>query len=81
MSGRVQGVAYRASAVEAAAGLRGWISNRADGSVEGVVEGPDGSVSRFLAWCARGPHGARVQGVEHDLDEGTDPLGPFAIRR
>lgn len=81
ISGLVQGVGYRASAVRAAAGLSGWVANRADGDVEGVVEGPSAAVEAFLAWCVGGPAGARVTRVRRSADPGDEPLSGFGIRR
>ncbi len=65
VTGRVQGVAYRAStAHEARAlGLAGWVRNRPDGSVELEVEGAPDAVAQLLAWCHRGPSAARVAHV------------------
>lgn len=81
ISGLVQGVGYRASALRAAAGLSGWVANRSDGDVEGVVEGAEVDVEAFLAWCARGPSGARVSGVHRAVDTEDEPFGTFVIRR
>lgn len=68
IAGRVQGVYYRASAVQQAQQLRlsGWVINCPDGSVEAWAEGPKENVERFIAWCRQGPPGARVAnlGVE-----------------
>ena len=47
-----------------ALGVRGWVRNRLDGSVEAVAEGAAGAVDRFVDWCRTGPRGARVTGVE-----------------
>lgn len=62
IEGRVQGVFYRAWAVETARGLglAGWVRNRADGSVEAYVVGLADAVGRFVAACRRGPAAARV---------------------
>ncbi len=83
VSGRVQGVAYRASACDAAAGLQvvGWVRNLASGDVEGVVQGEASAVDTFLAWAAKGPPGAFVSRIEIRDEEITDELRGFAIRR
>lgn len=63
--GRVQGVGYRDAAVQAAFehGVAGWVRNRADGTVEILVQGSLAAVERFLQWCRRGPPLARVADV------------------
>jgi acylphosphatase len=68
--GRVQGVYFRASAVEQARrlNLTGWVRNRFDGSVEAVAEGARANVEEFLTWCHRGPPGARVVNVKADWE-------------
>jgi acylphosphatase len=68
VTGRVQGVCYRASTVDEARdrGLTGWVRNLADGSVELEAQGDDGEVTALLAWCAHGPPAARVTGVAVD---------------
>ena len=65
VTGRVQGVSYRASTAHEARrlGLRGWVRNRDDGSVELEVEGADDVVAVLLAWCEHGPPAARVERV------------------
>jgi acylphosphatase len=65
ISGRVQGVFYRASAQEEATrlGLAGEIRNLPDGRVEAVVEGARESIEEFIAWCRRGPPSAEVENV------------------
>jgi acylphosphatase len=64
--GRVQGVAFRHHTKLRARelGLAGWVRNRADGSVEAWVEGPQAAVAELLAWLAIGPPAARVERVE-----------------
>jgi acylphosphatase len=68
ISGRVQGVGYRAWLEDRArdCDLEGWVRNRADGSVEAVFAGPARLVGEMVALCRHGPPGARVQAV---LDE------------
>jgi acylphosphatase len=65
-TGRVQGVAFRASTVTAAQalGLAGWVANRADGSVEAVAEGDEAGMAVFIRWCHQGPPAARVDHIE-----------------
>ena len=65
ITGRVQGVGYRAWAIEKAArlGLRGWVRNRADGSVEALAIGEDNAVAALIEACRDGPFAARVSEV------------------
>ena len=66
VSGRVQGVYYRASTVAEAhaRGLNGWVRNRDNGDVEAVFEGPRDAVEGMIAWCRVGPAHARVDDVD-----------------
>jgi acylphosphatase len=68
ISGRVQGVAFRASlrAQAIAHGLSGWARNRADGSVEAVLSGAPEAIDAVVRWAARGPGGARVDRLERE---------------
>jgi len=83
VSGRVQGVAYRASAVDAAVheGCVGWVRNLPTGDVEGLVQGEASAVDGFLAWAAKGPAGARVDRLLTDDEEVADDFSRFEIRR
>ncbi|WP_338827311.1 acylphosphatase [Bradyrhizobium sp. 27S5] len=65
ISGRVQGVGYRAWVDEQAnaRGLEGWVRNRRDGSVEAVFAGAEDVVADMIAACDRGPFSARVDAV------------------
>ncbi len=73
VTGRVQGVGFRWSAIGEARrlGLRGRVRNAEDGSVEVEAAGAAGALAELLAWLRRGPSGARVTGVE------VDPAGPW----
>jgi acylphosphatase len=66
VSGRVQGVFFRASCAERAAalGLSGWIRNVANGDVEAVFEGTDTAVEQIVRWCREGPPLARVDRID-----------------
>lgn len=65
ITGRVQGVFYRASCVQQAQalGLLGWVRNRRNGDVEAWVQGPDPAVASIIRWCHQGPPAAEVTGV------------------
>ncbi|WP_428263598.1 acylphosphatase [Haliangium sp.] len=65
VTGRVQGVFYRATTQERAQslGLTGWVSNKPDGSVELEAQGPKAKLDALAAWCRRGPPNARVDAV------------------
>jgi len=65
VSGRVQGVSYRASTAREASrlGLVGWVKNRSDGRVELEAQGPDDKVGALVAWCHQGPPAASVSDV------------------
>jgi acylphosphatase len=66
ISGRVQGVSFRAYAAREAVRLElcGWVRNEPDGSVAARLEGPGDAVEEMLAWCRHGPPAARVEHVE-----------------
>jgi acylphosphatase len=65
VTGRVQGVWFRDRCQEEARalGVRGFVRNRVDGSVEAEFEGPEAAVERMIAWCHSGPARARVDAV------------------
>lgn len=64
--GRVQGVWFRAWTEREAErlGLRGWVRNRRNGTVEALFAGPAEAVAEMLRLCHEGPPQARVTGVE-----------------
>ena len=73
ISGRVQGVGYRASMIDEARrlGVTGWVRNRRDGTVEAVVDGDADTVAAIVTWARRGPPGARVAEVAVGAAGGT----------
>ena len=76
IEGRVQMVGFRYWALDEAAtlGLRGWVRNRTDGSVEAVFAGPSEAVAGMVRRCRRGPSYAHVTHVEETPQEGA--VGP-----
>lgn len=81
VSGRVQGVFYRATCAERARqlGVGGWVRNLPDGRVEAVFEGPDDRVDAIVEWCRQGPPFARVEHMEVHAEEPRDEPG-FRVR-
>ena len=75
--GAVQGVGFRyATAARARSrGVSGWVRNNADGTVEAVFEGPPDAVDTLVAWCRRGPAGARVDDVTVESEEPSGERG------
>ncbi|MBI1768988.1 MAG: acylphosphatase [Bacteroidetes bacterium] len=75
VSGKVQGVFFRASTKEQAAifGVKGFVRNESNGDVYIEAEGEEKQLQEFLKWCERGPNRASVDKVE--LEEG--PLKDF----
>jgi len=82
ISGRVQGVSYRAATADEASRLAvaGWVRNRPDGTVELEAEGPSEQVATLLAWCEQGPPAARVARVAVEELAATAADKRFSIR-
>jgi acylphosphatase len=72
VTGKVQGVWYRAWTVEQAEarGLEGWVRNRLDGSVEALFVGPADQVDDMIVACHRGPKHAQVATVNREPAQG-----------
>lgn len=81
VSGRVQGVFFRDATREqaTASGVAGWIRNRADGTVEAVLEGPPEGVEGVVAFCRAGPPASRVEEVRVEEQE-PEGLRDFTVR-
>ncbi len=71
ITGRVQGVGFRAAAVRQAhlLGVTGWVRNAADGSVEALIQGEPEQVDQMLSWLHRGPPSAKVAEVKHNPND------------
>ena len=82
VSGRVQGVSYRAWTRKQAErhGVAGWIRNRPDRTVEALFTGPAEAVEALLAACRRGPFAARVDGIEVSDEAEAAAITGFEIR-
>lgn len=82
VSGRVQGVFYRASTQETARrlGLIGWVRNCEDGDVELVACGDDRSLEELEQWLWQGPPSAQVSGIRR-REAPVQPFEGFAVRR
>ena len=82
VSGRVQGVFYRASLREEASrrGVAGTVRNLPDGRVQAELQGAPADVDAVLAWCAQGPPNAHVADVDvPESDPGPGAQG-FSVR-
>lgn len=82
VTGRVQGVFFRASTQEQAdrLGLRGWVRNEADGSVRMEAEGEETALREFMDWCKQGPSRAEVAHVTTKAGE-IKHYSDFVVRR
>jgi acylphosphatase len=83
VSGRVQGVGFRASTQEEAkkiGGLVGWVKNLSDGRVEAVIQGPREKVEKLVQWCRKGPSTADVTKVERTDEPSNRELKTFEVR-
>lgn len=75
--GRVQGVFYRAWSAEQARalGLRGWVRNRKDDTVEMLLHGEAEAIARMIERCREGPPAARVERIDVEPTEEEPPPG------
>lgn len=82
ISGRVQGVFYRAFTKEVAEslGLKGWVRNLRDGRVEAVFEGDEDKISIAIERCKEGPPFAKVDNIEITWSE-PEGLVDFEIKK
>ncbi len=79
--GNVQGVGFRYFVLDAARplGVRGWVRNRPDGSVELTAEGDRTQLESLLSAARRGPRQADVTAVDVEWGEATGELGVFQL--
>ena len=81
VSGRVQGVYFRATTRDEAreAGVDGWVRNLPDGRVEAVFEGAEDAVASMVEFCHEGSSAANVEGVEVEYGE-PEGVDGFEVR-
>lgn len=79
--GKVQGVFFRASAKDMAHlfGVKGWIKNCFDGSVEAVFEGEKEAVDSVVDWCKKGPPGALITSIDVQNEKYLGEFNDFSI--
>ena len=81
VSGRVQGVFFRASTRDMARsyGVKGWVKNCIDGGVEAVFEGKKETVDKIVNWCRKGPPGAFVKNIDVCWEEYLGEFDEFSV--
>ena len=82
ISGKVQGVWFRASTKDKAEQLniKGWVRNTSDGKVEAMFEGDEENVNEILKWCYQGPPLAEVENVKVKKQVPSNDLDCFSVR-
>ncbi|WP_299976839.1 acylphosphatase [Desulfobacula sp.] len=82
VSGRVQGVFYRFHTKNTAdrLGVKGYVKNLSNGSVEAVFEGEQPSVTQMMDWCHKGPAASKVEDVLAEKAEAPSNFETFEIR-
>jgi len=82
ISGRVQGVWFRADTKQKAEqlGITGWVRNTFDGNVEAVFEGDEENIKEMLDWCHHGPPSAEVENVEIEKQTSSNGFDGFSIK-
>ncbi|MEK6973532.1 MAG: acylphosphatase [archaeon] len=82
VSGRVQGVFFRAFAKQAAdsLGLKGFVRNLQNGSVEAIAQGAEEKLNEFLKQLKKGPQASMVDSVTFEFENADKEFKDFAIR-
>lgn len=83
VSGRVQGVFFRAATeakAEQIGGIAGWVRNLPDGRVEVTAEGPREGVEMLVEWLWHGPPSAQVRSVEVNWSAATGEFSGFGMK-
>jgi len=82
ISGRVQGVWFRANTKQKAEqlGVTGWVKNTADGKVEAIFEGDKKHIQEMIDWCHQGPPSAQIEQVEITEQSLSNGFDGFSIK-
>jgi acylphosphatase len=81
ISGKVQGVWFRASTQEQAEkiGVKGWVKNTLDGDVEALFQGSEKQINAIIDWCYKGPSLSRVKNVKVTFLDTKELFNSFHI--
>ena len=80
ITGKVQGVYFRQNMKQMAGNsVQGWVRNRADGSVEAVIEGRHSEINKIIEWSYKGPKTAIVENVDIKSENYTGDFSSFEI--
>ncbi len=80
ITGKVQGVYFRQNMKQMAGNsVQGWVRNRADGSVEAVIEGRQSEINKIIEWSYKGPKTAIVENVDIKNENYTGEFSSFEI--
>ena len=79
--GKVQGVCFRIETQRSANrfGVKGWVRNKRDGTVEALFEGHKESVENIIDWCKKGPPASKVDNVSVDWEQFKGEYNTFQI--
>lgn len=80
--GKVQGVGYRffATRVARRLGLKGWIQNNRDGTVDALVEGEASAIDEWVEELKEGPRYAEVTKIDQEAKDFTGKLPDFDVK-
>ncbi len=82
ISGKVQGVFYRASCQEVAQGLglKGWVRNLSNGDVEVLAQGEKEKIEKLIDWCKKGPPSAKVNNANVKWEDLKEEFKNFDVK-
>lgn len=83
VSGHVQGVGFRFFTLQEAGkiGIKGYVKNRPEGSVEVVAVGTESQIAAFKNWLKKGPPTSAVCNLVEQSYQGSEEFEHFDIRR